>query len=50
MRKRLDVYENQTAPLIAYYAQESLLRSIQGIGSIDEIQHSLLQVLEGSQG
>ncbi|HLO26692.1 MAG TPA: adenylate kinase [Geobacteraceae bacterium] len=50
MRKRLDVYENQTAPLIAYYAQESLLRSIQGIGSIEEIQRSVLQVLEGSQG
>lgn len=50
MRKRLDVYENQTAPLIAYYAQESLLRPIQGIGSIDEIQRSLLQVLEGRQG
>ncbi len=49
MRTRLDVYENQTAPLIAYYAHESLLRSIYGIGSIDEIQRQILRVLNGGQ-
>ncbi len=42
MRNRLDVYENQTAPLIAYYAHESLLRSISGTGSIDDIQRNIL--------
>lgn len=47
MRNRLAVYDEQTAPLIAYYAQESLLRSIKGIGSIEEIQHSILNVVEG---
>jgi adenylate kinase len=50
MRMRLDVYEKQTAPLIAYYAKESLLRTIQGVGSIDDIQRRLLQKLEGGQG
>ncbi len=50
MRTRLDVYEKQTAPLIAYYAQESLLRPIQGTGSIDDIQRKLLLVLGGGQG
>ena len=49
MRTRLDVYAKQTAPLIAYYAHESLLRSIYGIGSIDEIQRQLLSVLNGGQ-
>jgi adenylate kinase len=49
MRKRLDVYEDQTAPLIAYYAQQSLLRTIYGIGSIEEIQRKLLNILEGLQ-
>ena len=50
MRKRLDVYEKQTAPLIAYYAKESLLRTIHGIGSIDDIQSRLMRELEGGQG
>lgn len=50
MRKRLEVYEEQTAPLVAYYAKESLLRTIHGIGSIDDIQRKLLNILEGSQG
>ena len=50
MRKRLDVYEEQTAPLIAYYAKESLLRTIHGIGSIDDIQSRLMRKLEGRQG
>ncbi len=49
MRKRLGVYEEQTAPLIAYYAQQSLLRTIYGIGSIEEIQRKLLSILEGRQ-
>lgn len=48
MRKRLQVYEEQTAPLIAYYGQESLLRTIYGIGSIEDIQRSMLDILEGS--
>ncbi len=45
MRKRLDVYEQQTAPLAAYYAEESLLRRINGSGSIDDIQRKLLTIL-----
>ena len=49
MRKRLEVYEEQTAPLIAYYAQQSLLRTIYGIGSIEEIQRKLLNILEGRE-
>jgi adenylate kinase len=50
MRKRLSVYEEQTAPLIAYYAQQSLLRTVYGIGTIEEIQQKLLGILEGRQG
>ncbi|GFE59210.1 adenylate kinase [Geobacter sp. AOG1] len=47
MRKRLDVYEEQTAPLVTYYSNESLLRSIRGTGSIEEIQQAILRILEG---
>jgi adenylate kinase len=50
MRKRLEVYQEQTAPLTAYYAHESLLRTINGTGTIDSIQHEILAYLEGSKG
>lgn len=45
VRMRLDVYEQQTAPLAAYYAKEALLRTINGSGSIDEIQRTLADLL-----
>ena len=44
-RNRLEVYEQQTAPLAAYYAEGSLLRTISGSGSIDDIQRKLLTTL-----
>jgi adenylate kinase len=47
MRNRLDVYEKQTAPLISYYDRESLLRTVAGTGTIDEIQQSILNGLKG---
>ncbi|WP_243369565.1 adenylate kinase [Geotalea sp. SG265] len=47
MRKRLEVYEQQTSPLIAYYQRELLLRSIQGVGSIEEIQQKIVSALQG---
>ncbi len=50
MRKRLGVYERQTAPLIDYYAQESLLRTIVGTGSIEEIQQKILDGIAGGKG
>jgi adenylate kinase len=50
MRNRLDVYEKQTAPLIAYYAHESLLRTICGTGSIEDIQQNLLTGIAGGKG
>jgi adenylate kinase len=50
MRTRLDVYEQQTSPLIVYYAKESLLRSISGTGSIEDIQQAIITILEGGQG
>ena len=46
MRKRLDVYEQQTAPLAAYYAEEILLRRINGSGAIDDIQREFLTILQ----
>lgn len=47
MRSRLQAYSEQTSPLIEYYSGKGLLRSINGVGSIDGIQSSILKVLEG---
>jgi adenylate kinase len=47
MRNRLDVYDKLTAPLIAYYGQESLLRTVSRTGSIEVIQQNILTAIKG---
>lgn len=42
---RLSVYENQTAPLIAYYRQRDVLSELDGGGAIDEVYERLLELL-----
>lgn len=37
IRKRLEVYGEQTAPLIGYYREKGILKSVSGTGNIDEI-------------
>jgi adenylate kinase len=37
IKKRLEVYDAQTAPLIDYYNQKGIVKSIEGSGGIDEI-------------
>ncbi|MDI6728321.1 MAG: adenylate kinase [Thermodesulfovibrionales bacterium] len=37
IKKRLEVYNAQTAPLIDYYGKKGILKSVSGIGSIDDI-------------
>jgi adenylate kinase len=45
IRHRLEVYHHQTAPLIAYYCQCGLLRSVMGVGTLDEVFQRMLAVL-----
>lgn len=37
IKKRLEVYNAQTAPLIDYYGKKGILKSVAGTGSIDDI-------------
>ncbi len=46
IRMRLKEYERQTAPLIQYYKEKSLLRSINGIGSQNQIFDRIVQAIE----
>ena len=38
MRHRLDVYEQQTAPLLDYYRQRGQLASVSGEGPVEDIR------------
>jgi adenylate kinase len=44
--KRLDVYEQSTQPLIDHYKQRSMLREVNGTGTIDEIAKRLRDAAE----
>jgi adenylate kinase len=45
IRNRLEVYEKQTAPLIDYYGKKGILKSVEGVGSIEEIFKKVLAAL-----
>ncbi len=47
IKKRLDVYDAQTAPLIDYYSKKGIRKSVMGTGSIDEIFNKVCNILEG---
>jgi adenylate kinase len=44
--KRLRVYEEQTAPLVAYYKAQNKLRSVRGVGAVGDIFKSITTVVE----
>ncbi len=43
---RIEIYENQTAPLIQYYQERGLLIEINGIASIEEVSTQVMSVLQ----
>lgn len=45
IRRRLDVYEEQTAPLISVYAQRGLVVMIDGLGEVAEVTDRILEAL-----
>lgn len=47
LKKRLDVYHAQTAPLIEYYATKGKLRSVDGMADVDEVARQIMEVLNG---
>ena len=46
IRKRLDVYEHQTAPLITYYRSQNKLRTVPGEGDVEEIFKKVVGIIE----
>lgn len=37
IRERMEVYDNQTAPLLDYYGNGGILASVDGMGSVEEV-------------
>lgn len=47
VRKRLGVYRDQTAPLVAHYREKGLLRSVDGMEPIEDVTRAIASSLEG---
>ncbi len=46
IKKRLEVYESQTAPLIDYYGKKGILKKVNGVGNIEEIFANICAILD----
>ena len=46
LRKRLDVYREQTAPILPYYRDTNRLRSVDGMKDIDAVTDQLVAILD----
>ncbi|WP_409048023.1 adenylate kinase [Microbacterium sp. HA-8] len=44
--KRLDIYENETAPILGVYRERGIVDRIDGVGSLDEITERIFAALE----
>ncbi|HEX5017057.1 MAG TPA: adenylate kinase [Actinomycetes bacterium] len=45
IRHRLEVYREETAPLVDYYRERQLLRTVDGVGSVEDVTSRILAVL-----
>ena len=46
--RRLDVYERQTAPLLAYYRSRGQLASVSGEGPVEEVAAEIKRAVGGA--
>lgn len=49
VRHRLNVYQQQTAPVVDFYGEQGKLSQVYGVGTIDEISARILGVLKLAQ-
>ena len=47
IRRRMDVYAEQTEPLVRVYSEQGLLVKVDGMGAMDEVTERLLAALGG---
>lgn len=46
LRKRLGVYAEQTAPLVSFYGEQGLLKSVDGMAPIQEVTAAIREAIE----
>jgi adenylate kinase len=49
VRKRLDVYAEQTAPVADWYQRHDMLKTVDGVGELDAVFRRILAVLPGDR-
>jgi len=49
VRSRLVAYREQTAPILPYYEKKGALKSIDGMGEMDEVFLRIRGIVEGSR-
>jgi adenylate kinase len=46
LRKRLNVYQEQTAPLVSYYRDKGLLRAVDGMAPVEDVTATIKAAIE----
>lgn len=49
IRRRLEIYESETAPLVAFYAERGLLARVDATGTPDEVTRRVLAAVEAAR-
>jgi adenylate kinase len=49
LHKRLEAYRRQTAPLITFYTDKGILRTVDGMAGIEDVAKAVEQVLAGRE-
>jgi adenylate kinase len=45
VRKRLEVYREETEPLLGFYREQNMLRDVDGVGPLEDVLASLVKAL-----
>lgn len=48
IRRRMDTYHQQTAPLEEYYRKDELLLTVNGMGAIEDVQQAIISGIQAS--
>lgn len=46
IKVRLKVYDNETAPVMEHYRKKGMFKSVNGLGTVEEIQQRLLEAIK----
>lgn len=50
IRRRLDLYEHETAPLISWYERRGQLAAVNGVGTADAVLRRVIRAIEARRG